>query len=189
MRNDTTIATVKRKKASGVAWLATALVAGMLMGCTGGMSDLEQYVTTTKQQAKAPIEPIPTLREYEPYAYPPHERDPFDKETLASELAARARAAMAGMAALDPNRPIEYLENFPLDTLRMVGTLEQAGRAFGLVRTPDRTIYRVSVGEYMGQNYGRITAITETGIELVEVIADITDGYRERPMTVALSAE
>ena len=173
--------------ASGqVALLMTAV---LLAGCTGGMSDLDQFIATTQQQAKSPIEPIPTLRAYEPYAYPPHTRDPFDKAALASELAARARAAKAGFAALDPNRPIEYLENFPLDTLRMVGTIEQRQRIWGLIRTPDKTIQRVSVGEYMGQNFGRITAIGEGGIDLVEIIPDGTGGFMERKAAVTLAAE
>jgi len=175
--------------AKGTGLLICLAVAASLAGCAGEMDDLVQYVATTKQQAKSPIEPIPTLREYEPYSYPEHLRQPFDQEALASLLASRAAATVVDIPALDPGRPIEFLEAFPLDALRMVGTLKQGDRVWGLIRIPDGAIHRVLVGDYMGQNYGQITAITETGIDLIEVIPDITAGYRERPMTVALQAE
>lgn len=176
--------------ARGSAGLLCGLaIAGLLGGCTGDMNDLVEFVETTKRQAKSPIEPIPTLRDYEPYAYPAHTRDPFDRAALASEISARARAAAAGIPALDPSRPVEYLENFPLDAMRMVGILSQGDATWALIRTPDKTIHRVKAGNYMGQDFGRITAISESGIDLIEIIPVGAEDYRERAISVALSEE
>jgi type IV pilus assembly protein PilP len=87
----------------------------------------------------------------------------------------------------DPNRPREFLEQFPLDTLRMVGTLELDSGAFGLVQTSDGLVHRVRVGNHLGQNYGRITAVSDAEIQLVEIISDGLGGYLERPSAVGLS--
>ncbi|MEM1176228.1 MAG: pilus assembly protein PilP, partial [Pseudomonadota bacterium] len=81
----------------------------------------------------------------------------------------------------------EYLEGFPLDSLAMVGTLDISGTYYGLVQTSDGLIHRVIPGNYMGQNYGRITDITESEIALVEVISDGIGGYIERDAAVSLT--
>lgn len=87
----------------------------------------------------------------------------------------------------DSNRPREALEAFPLDTLRMVGTLDQGGQSWGLVRANDGTIHRVQPGNYLGQNHGRIANITEYEIELVEIVPDGLGGWIERQASLALS--
>jgi type IV pilus assembly protein PilP len=89
----------------------------------------------------------------------------------------------------DPNRPREFLEQFPLDTLAMVGTLASPSRnsSFGLVQTTDGRIHRVAVGNHLGQNYGRVMSITESEIQLVEIISDGLGGYLERPAAVGLA--
>jgi type IV pilus assembly protein PilP len=87
----------------------------------------------------------------------------------------------------DPNRVREPLEQFPLDTLRMVGSLANRNMSFALVQTNDGLVHRVRVGEHMGQNYGRIVAISDSEIQLVEIIADGLGGYLERPAAIALT--
>jgi type IV pilus assembly protein PilP len=87
----------------------------------------------------------------------------------------------------DPNRPREHLEQFPLDTLQMVGTLADRRASFGLVQTADGLVYRVTVGDHMGQNYGRIVAITDSEIQLVEIISDGLGGFLERPAKIGLA--
>ena len=84
----------------------------------------------------------------------------------------------------DRNRPREFLEQFPLDTLRMVGTLADRRASFGLVQTTDGLVHRVAVGNHMGQNYGRIVAISDSEIQLVEIISDGLGGYLERPAAI-----
>jgi type IV pilus assembly protein PilP len=101
-----------------------------------------------------------------------------------------ARQASAGgrrrpAARLRP--PREYLEEFPLDSLRMVGTINMNNAMYGLISTTDGAVHRVRIGEYLGQNHGRITAISETRIDLTEIIPDGTGGWTERRAGVALS--
>jgi type IV pilus assembly protein PilP len=162
------------------------LLAVALSACSPGMSDLEQYVQQTKARPGGRIEPIPEVRPHEVFAYPGHERDPFDSSVLAPQLAPD-RPVSTSTVTIDPNRPQEYLESYPLDTLRMVGTLEQGGITWALVRTPDRTIQRVAAGNYMGQNHGRISGIRETGVDLTEIVPDGFGGYMERETSIALS--
>jgi type IV pilus assembly protein PilP len=166
--------------------LATApLLAAALSGCSTGMSDLEQYVEQTKTRPGGRVEPIPEVEPHEVFIYPGHERDPFDSSILAPRLPERAIATST--VTIDPDRPQEYLESYPLDTLRMVGTMEQGDTEWALIRTPDRTIQRVTTGNHMGQNHGRITEIRETGVELTEIIPDGFGGYMEQDTSIALS--
>jgi type IV pilus assembly protein PilP len=109
-------------------------------------------------------------------------RSPFVPDTPQ----ASARGA-AGGARPDPDRSPEFLEQFPLDTLRMVGTLYIGESMYGLIQTSDGLIHRVVPGNYMGQNYGRITGITESEVDLVEIISDGIGGYIERDAAVGLS--
>jgi len=170
----------------GVALCASVLLVAALSGCSGGMSDLEQYVEQTKARPGGRIEPIPEIQPHEVYVYPGHERDPFDASVIARRTAPD-RPVSTSTITIDPNRPQEYLESFPLDTLRMVGTLEQDGTDWALVRTPDRTIQRVTIGNYMGQNHGRITGISESGVDMTEIVPDGFGGYMERDSSIALS--
>ena len=87
----------------------------------------------------------------------------------------------------DPNRRREELEQFPLDTLRMVGVLEQYNETWGLVQSKEKTIYRVQPDNYMGQNHGKITRINEESIELTELIPDGIGGYIERQAKLDLA--
>ena len=87
----------------------------------------------------------------------------------------------------DVQRPREYLEQFPLDTLKMVGTLRLGGGNYGLVQTKDGLIHRVLPGNHLGQNDGRVMAVSEAKIVLVEIIPDGLGGYLERPAALALA--
>ncbi|WP_019626945.1 pilus assembly protein PilP [Thioalkalivibrio sp. ALJT] len=167
--------------------LAVVLIgAALLTGCTQDSRDLEQYIAEIHERPGSGIEPIPTLVPHEPYRYPGHTRSPFDSSVIAQpELA--AAEGQPGDAELDPDRPREFLEGFPLDSLRMVGSLEQHGVRFALVRTPDRGIQRVTEGNYMGQNHGEIVEITPTRIHLVEVVPDAFGGHVERESSLALT--
>ena len=86
----------------------------------------------------------------------------------------------------DAERSREFLEQFPLDTLRMVGTMQLGDTNYGLIQTSDGLIHRVVPGNYMGQNDGRISTVTESDIELVEIISDGIGGYLERQAAIAL---
>lgn len=162
-------------------FLVTALT---LVGCSSGMSDLEQYVKEVRDRTEAPIEPIPEIRQPELYAYQSREaglRDPF---TPAVEEEEPVMTTDNGIRP-DVLRRKEELESFSLDTLRMVGTLAQDDR-WALVKNKQGVIYRVKPGNYMGRNHGRISAIYDDRIELVEIVPDRAGGYTERPAQLSI---
>lgn len=164
-------------------WLLPVL---LLAGCgANDTSDLQTYVRQVNARPPGPIEPLPPIEPVETFVYETGERrDPFqsDVQTEPQEL-----AALDGGPAPDPNRPREELESYPLDSLRMVGTLEQDGSRWGLVRTREGVVHRVTVGNYMGQNHGQIVSIDLDVIQLNEIVSDAPGQWRERAATVALS--
>jgi len=160
--------------------VALGLTALALCGCGRDMADLDARVAEVKARPGGKIEPLPEIKTYETFAYEPGDaRSPF----VAS--LPDARAAEGGVRP-DQSRRREFLENFPLDTLEMVGTLNLGGGLYGLVQTKDKLIHRVTVGNYLGQNDGRIVAITDSDIQLIEIIPDGLGGYTERAASIGL---
>ena len=162
------------------------LVAGFaLSACGGDMDDLDQFINEIKARPGGRIEPLPEITPYEVFAYV------ADVEGFRSPFVPDSPQVAGGPAdggtRPDESRSREFLESFPLDTLRMVGTLELGGTNFGLVQTSDGLIHRVIQGNYMGQNDGRIVAIRDSEIELIEIISDGIGGYLERDAAVALA--
>lgn len=181
--------TIGHRRETGLARkLGLLAVAGALLtGCGKNMNDLEQYVDEVKARKPAGIEPVPQPKPYVKFEYlSDNRRDPFDASVLASSELVTTKRPTSNVHP-DANRPPEFLESFPLDTLRMVGTMEQDNRLWALVQTPDTTIQRVSAGNHMGQNYGKIDAISEYSIDLTEIIPDGFGGWRKRNQTIALS--
>jgi len=162
--------------------LACAALA--LAGCSKpDMSDLKAFVDEVKARPPGGVSPAPELVEVETFLYVPGERrDPFVPQV---EAAGESTAVVDSGIGPDLNRRQEELENHSLDSLRMVGTLEQEDQTWGLVKTNDGTIHRVSVGNYMGRNHGRIVEIGEDKIKLVELI-QIGSGYREQEAALGL---
>ena len=160
-------------------------LAAAVCGCTGDMDDLDQYINDIKARPGGRIEPLPEITPYEVFTYV------ADAEGLRSPFVPDAPQAAAGSAIggtrPDPERSREFLEQFPLDTLRMVGTLELGNVNYGLVQTSDGLIHRVVPGNYMGQNDGRIVAVNDSEIQLIEIISDGIGGYLEREAAVGLS--
>ena len=155
-----------------------------LAACGGDADDLDQYILEIKARPGGRIEPLPEITPYEVFTYVADAqglRSPFVPDTP------QATGSAAGGARPDPDRSREYLESFPLDTLGMVGTLYIGETMYGLVQTADGLIHRVVPGNYMGQNDGRITDISESEITLVEIISDGIGGYIERDAAVGLS--
>jgi type IV pilus assembly protein PilP len=158
-----------------------------LAGCAQDMNDLIAYANEVKSRTSKNIEPIPQPKPYEPHTYEPKERrDPF-LPILQSRDAALAAAGGAGAIQPDLTRPKEPLEEFPLDALRMVGTITMQQRVYALIRAPDAVVHRISVGDHLGQNYGKITGISETEVVLMEIIPDGLGGWIRRPASVALT--
>ena len=155
-----------------------------LAACGGDMDDLDSYINEVKARPGGRIDPLPEITPYEIFNYVADiegHRSPFVPDTP------QAAGPASGGTRPDPNRPSEFLESFPLDTLRMVGTLDINETVYGLVQTSDGLIHRVIPGNYMGQNDGRITGITDSEINLVEIISDGIGGYIERDAAIGLS--
>lgn len=151
------------------------------------VKDLQSYVDEVKSQQQTKIEPLPEFAPYETYLYnASNERDPFTPPVNSKPRNDTVQASGNGISP-DFNRPREPLEAEPLDSLRMVGTLKKAGHAFALVRMSDSTIHRVKPGNYAGQNYGKIVNISESEIEVTEIIPDGLGGWMERQASLALS--
>jgi len=163
--------------------LATVMALG-LTACGADMDELDTYINKVKATPGGRIEPLPEITPYEMFAYVADEqgiRSPFVPDTPQSSGSA------AGGTRPDPDRIREFLEDFPLDTLSMVGTLNIGETLYGLLQTSDGLIHRVVPGNYLGQNDGRITDISESEITLVEIISDGIGGYIERDAAVGLS--
>ncbi len=162
--------------------LAVALAATALSGCSRDMNDLEAYVEKIKERPGGRIEPLPQIKPYETFEYSAFDlREPFEPEVDETAVAATSTVRP------DTTRNREYLEQFPLDTLRMVGTLDSGGTSYALLQTTDGLVHRVRPGNHIGQNEGRILSVSESEITLVEIVSDGLGGYIERPAAVALS--
>lgn len=168
--------------------LVLMLGAPFVGGCmSNDMNDLTMYADKIKKRPPGRIEPLPEVKQVETFIYIPGDRrNPFEKpdEPDVEQVDAPSDNGIAP----DPFRRKEELEAFPLDTIRMVGTMDQAGTMWGLVMSGG-IIYRVKVGNYMGQNHGQIMRITEEKIELTEIVPDGKGGYRERRANMALATE
>ncbi len=169
--------------------LSTLVLAGLLLtACGRDMQDLQAYVAKVKMRKPPGIEPLPEIKLYEMFEYQAESlRDPFDPSAIPRQPAMGDGQIAGSGVSPDPNRTPEFLESFPLDTLRMVGTMEQSGRLWALIKTPDATIQRVAQGSYMGQNNGKITLISDASIKLMEIVPDGFGGWREREGLIALS--
>lgn len=166
--------------------IGAVVLVSVLGGCGGDeFSDLKQFVKESGEGLRGRVEPIPEVKQFEPFAYNAFELpDPFKPRELA--LANRAGSGGGGPQP-DLNRRKEALESFALETLQMVGTLEQKQVRFALIKTPDNNLYRVRIGNYVGQNFGVITTISESAVTLKEVIQDSSSGsWNERTSNLQL---
>jgi type IV pilus assembly protein PilP len=153
------------------------VLALMLGGCAGG-TDLDHFIQQVKASPGGRVEPLPEVKPYQAFTYA--------DQGLRSPFVPGGSGGNTGVRP-DLHRPREYLEQFALDTLKMVGTLDLGGGHFGLVLARDGRVHRVVVGEHMGQNDGTITQIQPSRIALTEIIPDGLGGYIERPAALALT--
>jgi len=152
----------------------------MLSGCANDMDELKQQVAQIKTSAAEKIDPLPPLQPYESFKYDAMaERSPFSPSSS-------AKSNLANAVKPSANRPREFLEQFSLDTFQMVGTLEVENRRYGLVQGKDGLVHRVQVGNHIGQADGRVAAISNNRISIVELVPDGLGGYIERPASLTL---
>lgn len=161
-------------------WGLILLVSGMA-GCAGDdMDDLQKFVNETGRDMQGKIEPLPQVRPYEPFSYEAFDLpDPFKPRKLAI-------GGSGGGLQPDLLRPKEPLEAFSLETLKMVGALEKKGLIHAVIQTPDKAIYHVHKGNYVGQNFGMITQITGNSVTLREIVQDSGGDWSERTSTLTL---
>jgi len=172
------------RSAFSTRWLAAAVAATALSACGGANDDLREYIDEIKARPGGRIEPLPQIQPAPTFVYEPGaRRSPFVPDAPQRRISNDPNA----VDGPDSNRAREFLEQFPLDTLKMVGTLADRRASFGLIQTSDGLVHRVSVGNHMGQNFGRIIAISDSEIQLVEIISDGLGGYLERPAAIALA--
>ena len=167
--------------------LISLLPIAVLSGCANpNLGELRDYVAKQKAAPPGRIDPLPEIKQIETFLYSDEgRRNPF--VDMSGQQAEAAGITGNGLRP-DYNRRKEELESYPLDSIRMVGTLEQqTGAAWGLVKTKEGTIHKVKNGNYMGQNHGRIMLITEDRIELNEIVQDGSGGYIERQASLALA--
>jgi type IV pilus assembly protein PilP len=135
--------------------------------------ELARFIDDTKKEPGARVEPLPEVKPYQAFTYTARDlRSPFAPGNLDSGTLSA------------PERAREFLEQFPLDTLKMVGTLKVNGRVYGLVQAKDGLVHRVSIGDHMGQADGKIVEITPAKISLIELVPD---GAGPRPAALALN--
>jgi type IV pilus assembly protein PilP len=163
-------------------WLVVAALYALstvLSACSSKDDELDQFIAETKKEPGGRVEPLPELKPYETYAY--------ESAGLRSPFMPGGSGGSGPGLRPDSRRNREFLEQFSLDTLRMVGTLKLADRTYGLVQTKDGLVHRVLPGNYMGQNDGRVTEVLPSKISVVEIVADGLGGYMERPASLALN--
>ena len=158
--------------------LGACVVYALLNACSSADEDLQRFIEDTKREPGGRVEPLPEIKPYETFVYADSDmRSPFMPSS----------GGGPGSVRPDSKRNREFLEQFSLDTLKMVGTLKLAGQMYGLVETKDGLVHRVTVGEHMGQAEGRITEITPSKISLIEIVPDSVGGYMERPAALGLN--
>jgi len=162
-----------------VALLALAACSRGVTSSPGDAPNLENFVAEVKARPAPPLDPLPVMQQFETFEYAAQAlRDPFSNAFTDRSNGSGPRP--------DSDRRKQTLEQFPLDSLDMVGTLGRGERSVALVMAPDKVTYRVQPGAYMGQSDGRVTGVFEDRIELVELVPDGAGGWLERPASVAL---
>ncbi len=167
---------------------ACGLTTVLLSACVNDdMSDLRAHKEKILARKSTKVEALPEVKPFDIFTYVPGERkDPFKPLFEDEPPEITQVAAVDNGLSPDPNRIKQELEQFPLDSLRMVGTLESTDTNWAIVISNDGTVHRVKAGDYLGQNHGKIVAVEEDVIELNEVVSNGLGGYQERTASLAL---
>lgn len=162
--------------------LISLVLSALLIGCDNQEGDdLDQFMRDAANDMHPRIEPLPEVKPYIPLQYNADGvlQDPFEPR--------KAKAKGAGTIQPDLNRPKEPLEAYPLESMKFVGLLEKKKLSFGLIEIPDKTVQQIKVGNYIGQNFGRVYAIRENGIDIKEIVQDeVTGDWVERQTSLDL---
>lgn len=161
------------------------LVVALLAGCVGDQQELTEWMEQQRREVKPNVQPLSPPKKFDPQPYVAlNGVEPFSQQKLTVALKQEARQPNSLLAA-EINRRKEPLEAYPLDSMRMVGSVTKAGRPYALLRV-DNLLYQVKSGDYLGQNYGKITRITETDVSLREIVQDAAGEWIERNSALQL---
>jgi type IV pilus assembly protein PilP len=170
-------------------FLLVAFVAFGLIGCGSSTEDeLRQWMTDQRNQTHPRVAPIPEPKQFKPESYVlATSVEPFSREKLTQALKRDSAQTSSNVALIAPElaRRKEALEGYPLDAVAMVGSLTKEGRPVALIKV-DNLLYQIRPGNYLGQNYGRVTKISETEITLREIVQDAVGEWVERPSSLQL---
>jgi type IV pilus assembly protein PilP len=165
--------------------LALVSVVLGLAGCGGDVEELQQWTEAKRREVKPNVPKLQAPKKFDPEPYSSAQAvEPFSNQKLTVALKQEVRQ-MNPLLASELNRRKEPLEAYPLDSMSMVGSFAKGGAPFALLRV-DSLLYQVKVGDYLGQNYGRITKIGETDLSLREVVQDAAGEWTERVSTLQL---
>ena len=165
--------------------VAAGLALAVLAGCGEQNDELQEWMEQQRREARPSVQPLQPPKRFNPEPYTQAQGvEPFSNQKLTVALKYEARQPNSVLAS-ELNRRREPLEAFPLDGMVMVGSVFRDGRQFALVRV-DNLLYQVKVGDYLGQNYGRVTRIAETEITLREIVQDAAGEWTERPAVLQL---
>ena len=164
---------------------AVAVAALFLQGCAGDQDELQQWMEQQRREAKPSVAPISPPKKFIPQAYVALSNvEPFSTQKLTVALKQEARQPNSLLAA-EINRRKEALEAYPIDSMSMVGSVVRGGRPYALLRV-DNLLYQVKQGDYLGQNYGKITKISETDVTFREIVQDAAGEWIERMSALQL---
>jgi type IV pilus assembly protein PilP len=165
--------------------MACLALAIAMSACTGEQDELQQWMEQQKREVKPSVQPLSPPKKFDPQPYSALVGvEPFSTQKLTVALKQEARQPNSMLAA-EISRRREPLEAFPLDSMSMVGSVVKQGRQYALLKV-DNLLYQVKVGDYLGQNYGKITKISETDIALREIVQDAAGEWIERPGALQL---
>jgi type IV pilus assembly protein PilP len=165
--------------------VALAFTAVLLAGCSGEQEELTQWMEQQRREVKPNVTPLTPPKKFTPQPYTQISGvEPFSSQKLTVALKQEARQPNSLLAA-EINRRKEPLEAYPLDSMRMVGSVTRNGRPYALLRV-DNLLYQVKSGDYIGQNYGKITSISETEVGLREIVQDAAGEWIERASALQL---
>ena len=161
------------------------VIAFALTACGGEQEELTQWMEQQRREVKPSVEPLSPPKKFSPQPYAALGNvEPFSSQKLTVALKQEAKQPNSMLAA-EINRRKQPLEAYPLDSMSMVGSVVKAGRPYALLRV-DSLLYQVKQGDYLGQNYGKITKISETDVALREIVQDAAGEWIERTSALQL---
>jgi len=177
--------TGRQSQRRGMRYALALMAVVVLGGCGADLEEMQQWMEQQRREVKPNVPPLQPPKKFDPQPYAAADAvEPFSTQKLAVAFK-RDERAPSSLLASELKRRKEPLEAYPLDNMNMVGSVNKQGRPFALLRV-DGLLYQVKVGDYMGQNYGRVLRVSETELVLREVVQDAAGEWIERNSTLQL---